>query len=215
LEPRIEELNEELKNDRKISKQIFEFLKKFISVDSNSHLSRLKNWSSWSNFEEKYDFVPYVVKVPDFVDGWNDEFYQVLGVFNFKGTGKSLKEIFPEIGEEKFDLSLSKEKIEQISNSKELNGYSLALLNEVNLCKNYWYKDDNIFNLNSELYKFNGGSDVNFGENCKRVFSKVYSLDKGCYLCEGFIMKHGDHHDKGLVLRFTYGHLVEKEVEKK
>ena len=219
LKSGIEELKEELKNDRKISEQIFEFLETFVSRSFNDYLSRLQNWSSWSSFEAQYDFVPYVVKVPDYMDKWCDVFYQVLGVWDVSDhiLGKSLKERFPDIGEEAWNFNLSEEKIKKISKSETLNGYSLSLLNEVNLCKSFWREGNNIFDIKSDLYKFNGGSNIEFGKNCKRVFSKVYLLDegKGCYLCEGFIMKNGNCHDKGLVLRFTYGHLVDKKVEKK
>ena len=155
----------------------------------------------------EYSFVPYTV---------GENYYSIVGELNLEKVsggcqGWTLAKRFQEVGKDKWDLSLTDEHLKEISKL----ALPLGALDQAAIEKSVSYGKD-ILQEDFGLDRFNGGSDAKFGENCKRVFSKYCCFDygKGYVLCEGFTMKCGNSHGRGLVVRFTYGDLVKKLSDK-
>ena len=197
-----------LKNDAKVKMDVkefetfFEFLRNYVhpvrEVIGDSHFW-LDNWRDLD--EEKWNFVPRRVA------GW---YYSIIGDLNLKrmygayDSNWKLSSHYYKIKKDIWDLGLTEEEIEEISKST----IPLGALDHASVRRNYGTEE--ILSSGFGLREYNGGV-VKWGENCKKVFSKVqkFNSEKGWVLCEGFVTKSGKN-EEGLVVRLTYGDVVGK-----
>ena len=213
----LNKVNDELKNkilelekkagiDAKKLKDCINFLGEYIVPLSSGLYKRDDEYclGKWYEFDkERYDFVPFCI---------GKNYYSIIGYLNLRkmhGDGDpkwTLKKQFPEVGKEEWGLDFSEDDFKKISRSEYL---LLGALDGAVVYENIHrgaLRGDEV----NGLWQANNGTDVVLGKNGNKIFSKVqrFNYGEGWVLCEGFVTRC--HKQEGLVVRLTYGELVQK-----